>query len=182
MRSIDAARRPSYLQLCQEVIEIFDLQLGKGHAVFFKVGMERGQKAFDLSEVVERSFVRLLMEIGLKGIGQLDLSPWDSQRPGNPAVDRKKARQCDESTRGVLETAKGTELFQGLGGKHIFPDHLVACCEAKKVKQDERIPDEGAMGSIGLHGCFPFKVIHDALHQHPDVLISHLVSPESLGG
>jgi hypothetical protein len=144
--------------------------------------MERGQKAFDLSEVVERSFVRLLMEIGLKGIGQLDLSPWDSQRPGNPAVDRKKARQGDESTRGVLETAKGTELFQGLGGKHIFPDHLVACCEAKKVKQDERIPDERAMGSMGLYGFFPFKVIHDALHQHPDVFIGHLVPSEALGG
>ena len=85
MRAIDAARRACYLQFCQEVIEVFDLQFGKGNAVFFEVGMESGQKAFDLSEVVERSFVRLLVEIGLKGIGQLDLSPWDSHRPGRPA-------------------------------------------------------------------------------------------------
>ena len=96
MRSIDAARRASDLQPCQEVIEVFDLQLGKGKAVFFKVVMERGQKAFDLSEVVERSFVRLLMEIGLKGIGQIDQPSWDCQRPGDFAVAVKKARQCDE--------------------------------------------------------------------------------------
>jgi hypothetical protein len=58
MRSIDPARGASYFQFCQEVIELFDLQLGKGNAVFFKVSMERGKKAFDLSEVVERSSVR----------------------------------------------------------------------------------------------------------------------------
>src|SRR4030042_2480061 len=139
MRSIDAARRARYLQLFQEVIEIFDLQPGKGNAVFFKVVMERGQKAFDLSEVVERRFVRLLMEIGVKGIGQLDLSPGDSQRSGNPVVDRKKARQCDERTRGVLETANAAELLQGMEGKHIFPGHLVAYRETKKLQQDERI-------------------------------------------
>ena len=92
MRSIDAACRASDLQFCQEVIEIFNLQLGKGKAVFFKVGMERGQKAFDLSEVVERSFVRLLTEIGVKGIGQIDWPSWDGQRLGDFAVAVKKTR------------------------------------------------------------------------------------------
>jgi len=164
MRSIDAARRASDLQPCQEVIEIFDLQLGKGDAVFFEVGMESGQKAFDLSEVVERRFVGLLVEIGLKGIGQLDFSPWDSQRAGSPAVDRKKARQWDESTRCVLETAKVGKPLLGVEGEHILPGHLVVCCEAKKVDQNEGIPDKGAMGPIGLYGCFPFKVIHDGIH------------------
>ena len=67
-------------------------------------------------------------------------------------------------TRGVLETAKVGKLLQGVEGEHIFPDHLVACCEAKKVDQDERILDERTMGSMGLHGFFPFKVIHDGLH------------------
>ena len=89
-RPIDAACRASDLQFCQEVIEIFDLQLGKGNAVFFKVVMERGQNAFDLSEVVGRSFVRLLVEIGLKGIGQIDRPSWDGQRPGDFAVAVKK--------------------------------------------------------------------------------------------
>jgi hypothetical protein len=92
------------------------------------------QKAFDLSEVVERGFVRLLMEIGVKGIGQLDLSPWNTQRPGDPAVDRKKARHGEQSPRCMLETTAVRERLQGLGGKHLFPDHVVACCEAKKVE------------------------------------------------
>lgn len=93
------------------MIEIFDLQLGQGEAVFFKVGMEGGQKAFDLSEVVEGSFVRELVEIGLKGIGQIDGPSWNAQRAGNPAVDGKKARQGDERTGGVPETANPTSAL-----------------------------------------------------------------------
>ena len=163
MRSIDAARRAGYLQICQEAIEILDLQLGKGNVMFFKVGMERGQKAFDLSEVVERSFVRLLMEIGLKRIGQQDLSPWDSQRPGNPAVDGKIAGQCDEGTGCALEGTKLTERLECVEGKHIFPDYIFGYGEPKKVHQDEGVPFEGPTGVIGLHGLFPCKIIYDGL-------------------
>ena len=35
-------------------------------------------------------------------------------------------------------------------GKHIFPNHIPAGGEAKKVDQHEGIPGDGAMGSIGL--------------------------------
>jgi hypothetical protein len=182
MRSIDAACRASDLQPCQELIEIFDLQLGKGKAAFFKVVMEGGQKAFDLSEVVGRRFVRELMEIGVKGIGQIDGSSWNAQRPGNPAIDKKKARYGEQSPRGMLEPAQVRELLQSLGGKHLFPGYLVAGGEAKKVDQDEGILDEGTMGSMDLHGFFPLQVIHDSLHQHPDVFIGHQVPPETLGG
>jgi len=86
--------------------------------VLFKVVMEGGQKAFDLSEVVERRFVRLLMEIGVKGIRQIDGPSWDAQRPGDPTVDKKKARHSEESTRGVLETAYLRELLQGMGANN----------------------------------------------------------------
>jgi hypothetical protein len=37
------------------------------------------------------------------------------------------------------------------------------------------------MGSMGFYGGFPFKVIHDGLHQHPDVFIAHRVPPEGPG-
>jgi hypothetical protein len=89
--SIEAACRASDLEFCQEVIEVFDLHIGKGNAVFFKVGMERAQSIFYASEVVGRSFVGLLVEVGVKGIGQLDRSLWDCQRLGEFAVAVKKA-------------------------------------------------------------------------------------------
>ena len=82
----------------------------------------------------------------------------------------------------MLETAHVRELLQGVEGEHLFPGHIVACCEAKKVDQDEGIPGDGAMRSMGLYGCFPLKVIHDGLHQHPDVFIGHRVPPEALVG
>jgi len=72
MRSIDAACRTRELQLCQELIKVLDLQLGKENAVLLNVVVERSQKAFDLSEVVERRFVRHLMEVGVEGIGQIE--------------------------------------------------------------------------------------------------------------
>jgi len=50
----------------------------------------------------------------------------------------------------MVESAHVRELLQGVEGEHLFPYHLVACCEAKKVDQDEGIPGDGAMGSIGL--------------------------------
>jgi hypothetical protein len=150
MRSIDAAGRASHLEFCQEVIEIFNLQLGQGKTVFFKVGMEGGQKAFDLSEGVERSSVGLLTEIGVKRIWQIDQSSWSGQRLGDLAVAVKKTGECGKRTRGVLETAKLRELLQGVWDKHIFPNHIPAGGEAKKVDQDDGIPGDGAMGSIGL--------------------------------
>ena len=137
MRTIDPARRASYSQLCQEVIEIFDLQLSKSNAVFFKVSMERGKNPFDLFEVFESS-VGLLVEIGLEGIGQLDLSPRVGQRPRNPAVDRKKTRQFDESTGSVLETAKLRELFQGVWGKDLSQTiSLLVVKRRKSIKAKE---------------------------------------------
>jgi len=144
--------------------------------------MERGKNPFDLFEVFERSSVGLLVEIGLEGIGQLDLSPRVGQRPRNPAVDRKKTRQFDESTGSVLETAKLRELFQGVWGKDIFPDHIPAGGEAKKVDQSKGIPDEGAMKAAGLEGSFPLKVVNNRLHQHADVFIGHLLPPQAPGG
>ncbi len=77
-------------RLCQEVIELFNLQLGKGNAVFFKVVMERGENAFHLSEVVGRNPVGLLAEIGIKGIGQIDRLSWGGQRLGDFAVAVEK--------------------------------------------------------------------------------------------
>ena len=71
--------------------------------MFFKVGMEGGQKAFDLPEGVERSSVGLLTEIGVKGIGQIDQPSWGGQRLGDLAVAVKKTGECGERTRGVLE-------------------------------------------------------------------------------
>jgi hypothetical protein len=144
--------------------------------------MESNENMFYASKVVERSSVRLLVKIGLKGIGQLDLPPWFCQGAGNPASERKKARQSDKGTRCVLETAKGRELLHGIGDKHVFPEHILASCETKKVDQDEGIPDDGTMNTIGLNGPFPFQVVHNGFYQHPDVLIGHLLVPQAPGG
>jgi len=82
----------------------------------------------------------------------------------------------------MFETAHVRELLQGVEGEHLFPNQLVACGEAKKVNQDEGIPGDGAMSSIGLDRLFPLQVIHDGFHQPPDVFIAHRVPPEALGG
>jgi hypothetical protein len=59
--------------------------------VFFKVGVKSTQNPSCVSEVVGRSFVGLLVEIGLKGIRQLNGSPWFRQRLGEFALAVKKA-------------------------------------------------------------------------------------------
>ena len=131
--------------------------------------------------VVERNSVGLLAEIGVKGIGQIDEPSWGGQRLGDLAVAVKKTGERGERTGGVFETAHVRERLQGVEGEHLFPDRLVACCEAKKVDQDEGIPGDGAMGSMGFDGLFPLQVIHDGFHQPPDVFIGHQVPPEALG-
>ena len=82
----------------------------------------------------------------------------------------------------VFETAHVAERLEGVEGEHLFPGDVFACCEAKKVNQDEGIPGDGAMGSMGFYGGFPLKVIYDGFHQHPDVFIAHRVASEALGG
>jgi hypothetical protein len=148
--SIDAACRASNLKFCQEAIEVLDLHTGKGNVVFFKVGVETTQNPSCVSEVIGRNLVGLLVEIGVKGIGQLNGFPWFSQRLGEFALAIKKAWQLGENAGCVFETAKLGELLQGVEGEHVFPNHLVGRCEAKEVNQEKGIPGDGAMDSIGL--------------------------------
>jgi hypothetical protein len=175
---IDVACSPRDLAFRQKVIEVFDLHLGKGNVVCLKIVMERGENAFHQSEVVRRNPVGLLLEIGIKGIGQIDGLSWGGQRLGDFAVAVEETAERDERTGGVFERAYVTELLQGVEGEHLFPADVFACGEAKEVDQEEGIPGDGAMDSIGLYSLFPLQVIHDALHQHPDVFISHVRPPE----
>jgi Transposase C of IS166 homeodomain/zinc-finger binding domain of transposase IS66 len=147
---MDVACSPRDPLLCQEVIEVFNLQLGQGNAMLFKIVMERGQNPFHLSEGVGRNPVGLLAEIGIKGIGQIDQPSWDGQRFGDLAAAVKKTGECGERARSMLETAHVAECLEGVEGEHLFPGHVFACCEAKELDQDEGVPGDGAMGSIGL--------------------------------
>jgi hypothetical protein len=78
----------------------------------------------------------------------------------------------------VFDTAHVTESLQGLEGEHLFPGDVLACHEAKEVDQEEGISDDGATETTGFDRGFPLQVIHNALHQHPDVFISHVRPPE----
>ena len=78
----------------------------------------------------------------------------------------------------MFETAHVTERLQGVKSEHLFPGHFLACYEAKKVDQEEGIPGDGAMDSIGPYSLFPLRVISDGFHQYPDVFISHVHPPE----
>jgi hypothetical protein len=147
---IEVACSPRDLLLCQKVIELFNLQLRQGNAMFFKVVIERGQNAFHQSEVIGRNPVGLLAEIGIKGIGQIDQLSWGGQSSRDFAVAVKETGERDERTGGLFETAYVTERLQGVKSEHLFPGHFLACYEAKEVDQEEGIPGDGAMDSIGL--------------------------------
>jgi len=173
VRSIDSARRASYFQFCQEVIEIFDLQLGKSNAVFSSKH-EQGKNTFDLFEVFEGSSVRLLVEIGLKGIGQLDLSPWNCQRRGIlPLIERKP----DSSMRArdaCLKLLNSENSFRVCGVN--ISSQTISLLVVKRRKSINT--KESRVTGRWLHwplAPFPTPGNPRWLHQYPDVFIGHQV-------
>jgi len=89
----------------------------------------------------------------------------------------KKLDTASRAQKVCLKPLTSENSFR-VGGKHVFPGHILASDEAKKLDQNKGIPDEGAMKAGGLYRLFPFQVIHDGFHQHPDVFISHVRPPE----